>query len=80
MKKLTEYGQFHQDENKFIEKLDKEINKKNIKNNILNSKIIYFNENGLDSSEIIAKKIIMKFRKIKSEIRYNKTSEKKRIT
>ncbi len=77
-KKLTEYGEFYQDENKLIEKLSKQINKKKIKNNIFNSKIIHFDEKGLDSSEIIAKKIIQKFRKVKSEIKYNKISEKKR--
>ena len=77
-KKLTEYGEFHQNEEKLIENLDKEINKKTYKNNIFNSKIIYFNEKGLDSSEIIANKIIQKFGKVKSEIKYNKINEKKK--
>ena len=77
-KKLTEYGEFHQDEDKLIENLDKQINEKKIKNNIFDSKIIYFNESGLDSSEIIAKKIIQKFRKVKSEIEYSKINEKKK--
>lgn len=77
-KKLTEYGEFHQNEEKLIENLDKEINKKTYKNNIFNSKVIYFNEKGLDSSEIIANKIIQKFGKVKSEIKYNKINEKKK--
>jgi surface carbohydrate biosynthesis protein len=77
-KKLTEFGEFHQDEDKLIESLNKQINNKIFKNSVFNSKVIYFNEKGLDSSKIIAHKIIQEFGKVKSELKYNEISEKKK--
>lgn len=81
-KKLTEYGEFHQSQEKLINSLSKEVyNKKAKRKKKINSKIIHFEEKGLDSSQIIATKIIRILKKAKSEIKYdsfkNETSENK---
>lgn len=76
-KQLTEYGKFYRSNEKLILDLSKKIsNKKNLKKNSINQKIIKFS-NGEESAKRIALNIVRCFKNIKSEIKIKEERKKR---